>query len=390
MNAQPIVICSYYYGGNAEGNCTARLARALAAQGVEMEVVTSPLCCKSEQDQQVKFHEVCDCAPQARLLLNELSRRLGLLLLPESLWARNVGRYQLKTKAALVYGRACPAFSLMAAHRLASKHGLPYAFHLSDPLPGTWPSQQNRPGKRLARLVAELTPGARFVTFTTAQAMAYQKNIWRIPSQPPCFVLPHIAPPFQQFGAPALSKPRIFLYTGLFYLERGPDSILAAFAAYCRKYGDATLHFVGSRCKQLEERLAEFEYPDKVIVHDYTNDLQEFYRHADLLIASDSFVGEPVFLTTKLVEYAATDRPVLLITPAQSPGSQLLGKIPRTSIAAGDAPEQAAVAMRELITRPLVASDYQERKRALKPHDADHVAQSFRCRCEEARVPLQK
>lgn len=93
-------------------------------------------------------------------------------------------------------------------------------------------------------------------------------------------------------------------------------------------------------------------------------------------MAVDSEVGEPVLLSTRMVEYMVVNRPVLLISPTESPAARLARLSPSTVIRAepGDA-AGIARAMRVLSELAVSPEDYQRRFEAtMRNHAGDRVA----------------
>ena len=63
---------------------------------------------------------------------------------------------------------------------------------------------------------------------------------------------------------------------------------------------------------------------DYVICHNWATDLNDVVANSDILVDLDGDDIEPIFMSSKLKQYLVYNRPVLSITPHNSPTSYLL------------------------------------------------------------------
>jgi hypothetical protein len=201
------------------------------------------------------------------------------------------------------------------------------------------------------------------------------------------FVLNHIAPEpsFLQPKRPAAGK--VFGYFGLFYGKRNASALLRGFKQHLQLNPFDSFLFVGTHPETVLPQAAELGISANVRVLPRVDQVRHAMTEVDVLVATDSFSAPPVFLSTKLVEYLVVNRTVLLISPKQSPGAQLLVQAPQSCILV-DAEETEAV-RRGLASAAACAANtpaFDQRFALMTPFSGSSVAAQF---LEQAAIKNQ-
>lgn len=371
-----MLLCSLEYGPKvgAEGICTQRLAEALEERGCSVTVVTAA---KDYGDSPVSRSRIIRVPSWQRIprLLNSLaSRCLGRSVTRPS-WVLHMKFLKIPPHR-FVYGRGVPLDSIVAADILARKMGVPFGIHFSDPmpLPMEWTPQRGA-RKRSLNVLRPIIARASLVTFTTECALALQEKNLGFPIRDKSIVLPHIAPSKRRFGKPGTeSKPHL-LYTGLFYHRRSPEALLQGFEVLLQKHPDARLVLLGTEPASVNAYLkGAVAKQVRILPRVSQLELNQYYRNASILVAVDANDSEPVFMSTKLIEYLATDRQVLLISPDNSPGSQLISKCPNSTLRVGHGPAEIAAGLQRMTEVEWSEDLFRERDSCLRDHKPGAVA----------------
>jgi glycosyltransferase involved in cell wall biosynthesis len=371
-----LLIVSFHYDAHPEGICTGRLVRALLDEGADITVVTS-----DEADTSfVHPRLTCSVIHNPRVprlvfsLLNRIFRAPGSYVL----WCRKVvaaadalGRHDL------IYGRSAPISSAQAARLLAARLGRRYWTHYSDPFPMPWVPPDTRLHRRQAAYSRRLLGRAHTVTFTNAEALAYQERCLGIELASKSFVLQHVAPRSSWLPAPGNPAP-VLGYIGTFYGRRTARSLLEAFALIQETSPGARFMFVGSDPTRVLPEAERLGLVSQIQVVPRTKDVARYMAAADLLVALDADYGEPVFITTKMIEYLMVNRPVLMITSPRSPGAAVVNRFPSTAVLVpGEDPRRIAEGMRRALALNPNERDYQTRFGGMEDFSASGVARRF-------------
>jgi len=184
-----------------------------------------------------------------------------------------------------------------------------------------------------------LVPGAEQVvreataaTFTTHQAMTYQQEVLSVDLEKKSFVLNHIAPPPAFLPRRPPGEERTYSYFGGFYGKRTASALLEGFALHLRSAPNSRFICAGTSPQAVLPDAERLGISAAVKVCSRVDDIRPLMAETDVLVSVDAASGPPVFLSTKLVEYLVVNRPVLLISPARSPGAALARRFERTVI----------------------------------------------------------
>jgi len=371
-----LLICSFEFDSGAEGICTGRLVRALLDRGCQITLVTSDLADLTFRHDHLQTLVVP--APTLHWSVAGLLARLMGAPKANAIWCHRVATLRkFVGKPALIYGRAMPLSSVEAARRLAIGCGVPFWAHLSDPSPNPWVERHTDLFRRLRSHACRLARTAQALTFTTEQALAFQERCLGVDLRAKAFVLPHIGPapgtlPRREDGAPT------FIYIGSFYGKRQPDTLLDGFARHLNQCPSSRFVFLGTDPASIMPTATRLAVSHAVRIVGTVKDVRPWLAAADVLVAVDACEGEPVFMSTKLVEYLVVDRPILLLSPSSSPGAVLLQRFPSTTRRVGcEDPMMICRSMDELLKTTVRPEDYASRFEQMREFSAGCVASRF-------------
>lgn len=264
---------------------------------------------------------------------------------------------------------------LLAAASLARRFQKPLGLHFSDPYPNSWDPRDFLYAAKL-KTVGRLVRASAFVTFVTAEALRFTEQQLKLSLSEKAFVLPHIAPPPLVVSQPA-RKEKIFLYAGRFYGRRNPACLLEGFRLHAAEHPEAAFHYVGPNGEWIQKLGHELNLADRIKTSPYADNLRDHLAVADVLVATDADDPEPVFLTTKVIEYLNTNRKVLLVSPPHSPGSKLVNRFPETALHVIEEPAAIANAMRQLSQSHPAETDFAKRLEQMTSFSAASIAAAF-------------
>ena len=344
---------------NPEGICTDKLIAALAAEGVDLTVLTGLHCNQWPGVNYIHepgFHN-------SESFSESLHRWLNLF--PEAGWGW-AGRAARRMSALLrdetfdaVYTRGMPFVAHVAGLAMDRPAGLPWIAHFSDP----WPDETHYGTRHSSwRLCwhARVAAAVDGLTFTCARIRDFcRERQWRRPDDSkPCLVLPHVFPIREL--VPRISPPdcpMVYLHCGEFYGTRRPQGLVRGWAAFLREHpyarGAVRLRHVGPRSDELRvEAQAQgvLDTVEQLGPCDYEESLRQMHD-ADVLISVESTDSDSsMYLPSKIVDYLWFDRPILACTQRHGTVSELFGEDYPLRVDPRE-PEEIAVALAEVWCR---------------------------------------
>jgi len=237
----------------------------------------------------------------------------------------------------LIHSRAMCFTSNLIGLKLKKETGLPWVAHFSDPWVdnpyihyGRLDSYINR---KLERAVMERADAIVFVSEEMRQLIMgkYPLEVRRKST-----VIPHCYDP-ELVSHPSSSKKNpktTFTYTGNFYRIRTPLGLFQAVYSILSKQPEIqdsiNIQIVGSMPKNYQDTILKLGIDKVVSVVGTVTYLEslEYIRNADVLLLIDAPSKTPsVFLPLKLVEYAASKKPILGITPLKGASASLVKRL---------------------------------------------------------------
>jgi glycosyltransferase involved in cell wall biosynthesis len=262
----------------------------------------------------------------------------------------------------LIFSFSNPQESNVLGARLSRATDIPFISHFSDP----W---VDNPFKRygllrnlsLRRQESGVVKQSQRVIFTNEQAQHLVMAKYPVALRQRGIVVPHCFDPRLYLGSEPRQDRFVISYIGALYGDRNPRPLLAALARLLGADADlrqkCLVRFVGAtdeggsfRDRDLARLIAEHGLEGVVSSEpkvQYAESLRLMRASQCLVVIDADFPGSP-FLPSKVVDYAGSRRPIVGITPADSPTAQFLRRLGYRAFAHSDIDGLAAY-MRELI-----------------------------------------
>ena len=277
---------------------------------------------------------------QIRCRLPRLQRALIRLMLPWLhhrpdwsflFWRRwQQAAVQLRCRPDLIYSRSFPPSSSVAALRLAKHFQVPWFLHLSDPWCNSTLEANEFASRWHRRMERRCLQAATRISFTSL--ITLQRYQHHYPELQALMVLdPNTYTNSSINAAPWQPSQRFrVVHTGSFTLKRKPDSLLKALAALGQRHPllhDLELIHAGpvdAPSRRAFRAAGPWLHDLGLVSPEQALDLQ---LRADLLLAIDwefSNARDAQYLLSKLTDYLAIRRPVLLITNENSASWQFV------------------------------------------------------------------
>jgi len=371
-----ILICSYEYGMDSgpEGICTYRLASALNEKGHKITVITSD----------IPFTELTEGV--FRLSTKPLTPK-GIIVFIEKvinrlLWSKHNVSWIVRVARCkddnydLIYGRSMPLMSNIAAWLLSKKLKKPLMLHFSDPPLSPWVKFPAIAFKFAESICKRFYNKAISITFTTQEAIAYSAKRMGWPAVSKAHVLSHVAPDVKRLDFQNIQE-NLFVYAGGIYGKRDPEPLLMAFKSLIEEKPDACLHFYGTKNSQLESCIEKNALNSNVKIFPFTRDIDSVFSRANVLVALDAFEDEALFLSTKIIDYYMVNRPVLLLSPMQSPSSQLSQQFLNTVQVSENNKGKILHSMQVLLNKPIKDYDFEKRFSEMEKYSVESIVNKF-------------
>lgn len=264
-----------------------------------------------------------------------------------------------------IYTRANPISVCPVGARLSSKYKIPLLMHFTDPIPAPeewYPDPSNR--KRMIKQMRSLLSYPDLISFGNKHMLLYEEKCLGVSLQQKAFVSPD--PGFHDFVyLPPKDNFREtinLLFLGNIYGNRNPLPLFEAIKQLSRY--PIKLYLYGNN---------QANYPDFVIKRDRTDDVRSVMQNMDVLIDIDGDDNIPVFVSSKLKDYLSVNRPILAITPENSPSREILSNLSTVGISINET-QHIKDTMLKLINIKHLESDYEERIPVLKLFDPEQIA----------------
>ena len=247
-------------------------------------------------------------------------------------------RYEYDRMIALVSNGYYAALNL--GRRFQKNLSAPYVIYSVDgiPSPLPWLNGEERLHRHLSRGLASLCRDASVFISSNPQMMAYQQQVFGggIPRWDYVFT------PYRLLPEDFVLKPHEgyrLLYAGSLYGLRRIDGLLEAFRRFLAERPDATLTFVGETAPGYRDAAPDLQKAGRLVFRDPTDRIDDYYSEADCLIDIAADIPDDVFLSSKVVCYLPYDIPILAISGANSPVSQIMKGVPSIAQCRNDADE---------------------------------------------------
>ena len=174
-----------------------------------------------------------------------------------------------------------------------------------------------------------------------------------------------------------------FLYAGCIYGPRNTNALLKGFEKFHDKQPQSRLVFVG---KLYNTDFTGFEYllnSGAIERHDFTTNISDFYKKADILIDLNADIRNDVFLSSKVCNYLSYNKPILTISQDGSPVRAMLTGMESVVHSHHNA-EEIFTAMEK--TAAMIGQSIDDRKELQHQFLPNEVAKKF---CHELEVVIE-
>lgn len=365
---EKILFITYAFDKNTPvGAGAKRIVSELANLGIHVVVVTSQNCGELIPNVDVIVRKNTPRLPVK--LSNRLSNLFGKELL-YFIWERraySAGKRMLNNNrdTIAIYTRANPIAVCPVGIRLKKKFNIPLLMHFTDPIPAPieWcPNELIR--KRQTKQMLSFLPHVDLLSFGNKHMLLYQERILGRSLQDISFVSPD--PGFREMVYLPLRKDSDnivkLLFLGNIYGNRNPTQLFEAIESISGF--TIKLYVYGNNSS---------DFPSFVIKKNRTDDVRSVMQTMDILIDIDGDDETPVFISSKLKDYLSVNRPILSISPPNSPSREYISKLVTVTTTINEK-NHIITALYKLLNSKFNDEDYGEREEVLKVFNPERVA----------------
>lgn len=369
-----VLFISYYYGETASGVVSRRTAEALAELGVNLTVVTSSAD-KGYSRGSIEFHS-CENILQPKSILFRVLYRTLKIFFPDIynynlFWRRRCLKECVRltklSKPDWIYCRTTPIDACVVGARLKSLIDIPLLCHFTDPIPAPYPHiKKERSRLRLSHISNYVINNCNLVSFGTAQMRDYQCSLTPSLIKKEVFISPDAASSDEQVFSSSQSDNFVLAYLGTFGGTRNPQNLFAAIRQLNENGFNVILKVYSDRPIG-EEPMNSIQYMGSV------REVDEVLKQASCFVDMDGDDNPPVFTSSKLKDYLLHNRPILSITPLNSPTRELL-KDKITAFVTINDKEVIYKTLLKIISSDLSNENYSERKEIVEYFSPQRIA----------------
>lgn len=322
-----ILLISYHYGITASGVISKRVAEHLEKRGHRVTVITeSRVNDIGGEEKGVQIITVRDPWNKGDLLSKIIQRikRTNNLFFYNYIWVRRATsasrRVVKEFNPDIIYCRTSPEDACYVGHNINHFFSLPMMVHFSDPIP---PPLEYLPRsiKRnwLIKKIRAIIEQANIISYGNEYMLRYDEKALGIKIGQKAFISPDVASGDTITYFPQIIHKKLILtYLGTIYGGRNPKPLFEAIKKAIKEGSEIELRIYSNIPSAIIQ-----DYPF-IICCGYSNDVLKVLKESDILIDLDGDDKEPVFISSKLKDYLLINRPILSITPPDSPSRELL------------------------------------------------------------------
>lgn len=319
-----ILMISYDYAGSASGIISRRVAEELVSQGQQVKVICRNIA--STPDSAVEVHSVngpLGGNAFVSRIINRLKRCRSSYFY-DALWVRSAIRYGRKLchewQPDIIYCRTSPEEACYVGTKLHNKWGAKLVQHFSDPVPAPVeyePLSRRRTTllKRMVKVINE----ADMVSYGNEAMLRYVIEQSGYDFSSKAFISPDAAESAVPHHYNFVERKDIRLtYLGNIYGSRNPQPLFEAIESLNANGAHIHLDIYSPQPSKEPQCYRFVEYKGR------TSNVWKAMEQSDILVDLDGDDSTPVFISSKLKDYLLLNRPILSITPNNSPSEQLL------------------------------------------------------------------
>lgn len=367
-----ILFISYDIGNTASGIISKRILVELVRQGHDIYVITSK--CDKLIIPGCEIVRAENCLNANSLINRLLYKGVSLFYEPFNsnfMWRHRAYRHAKnilkKWRPDFIYCRTSPIDSCFVGIQIKERYNLPLVVNLTDPVP---PPAEYMPQVNyrmsLIKQARKIIHNADLVGMPTVQAIKYQQRITESNYGNKFFLSPDPVPCSNiEFISRTSTDSFNLVYLGGVYGSRNIEPLINAIKKLRENNWNVYLHLYGAKVK-LNENV------DYVICHNWATDLNDVVANSDILVDLDGDDIEPIFMSSKLKQYLVYNRPVLSITPHNSPTSYLLKEMQTAEVVINNV-EDIYMAILVIAEKEIAEDMYYERLPILRSFSPKRV-----------------
>lgn len=319
-----VLLISYYYGTTASGVISRRVAESMATNGIIVEIITSSRV--DSTNDRISIHSIVNHSASNSFINKVITRiqSVKFLYITNFIWRRRVEKYVCtflnNHKIDVLYCRSSPVDACLVGEMIRKKYNLPILQHFSDPIP---PPLEYLPNSRrrsiLINRIKEVLNGCNMVSFGNEFMANYVQEQCSISFNDKLFISPDMASGEQiEYYYRKRGQTIVLTYLGNIYGGRNPRFLYEAINELNNKGSHIELRIYSEVEKSITDKYTFVKsYPK-------TKSIIKVLADSDILVDIDGDDKVPVFISSKLKDYLLINRPILSITPLNSPSRILL------------------------------------------------------------------
>ena len=263
-----------------------------------------------------------------RILASRYLRRFSMP--DKDFWLKSKENWltkQLHHQPDLIYSRSLPVSSATLAFELKKNLSLPWVMHLSDPWSDNPYLTSEVLIKNLSDLEIKYFEAADAITVTTDGMAEFYRSKYHDFAEKISVshnVMPDVLSELSNRNY--CRKTLSLLYSGALYGQRRPTTILRALDILRKLdlsiFSHLEVKFLGNMTEEIRKEINDFNFPNVKILgwRNYSETL-ELQSTADIMVSFEPDGDHPIFKTflpSKMLDYIASRKPVLAITPEDS------------------------------------------------------------------------
>lgn len=279
-------------------------------------------------------------------------------------------------KPDVIYARSTPIDVCEVAARLKKESGIKTLMHFTDPMPEPieWDSNSGF-RKRMIKTMEKILPYADLISFGNEAMVRYQQSLLKYSFTHKTFISPDPGPSYKPYFKPPKDKDYIELvYMGSIYGNRNPHPMFQA----VKILND---HGILCKLKIYDINRTRIEAPENVSFVGRTQDIKNALLNGDILINLDGDDKTPVFISSKIKEYFSCFRPIISITPLNSPSREITSGL-KTIMNVDNNVNNIITAIKNFNSNPYKYEDFSEREDLIAKFHPTIIARELESRLQ--------
>ncbi len=258
------------------------------------------------------------------------SRLLKHFLLPdETAWIRYMTSYILRkniSKPDIIYSRSVPFSAALLAKDLKFKLQVPWIMHLSDPWFDSPYRVKTKYEKKLAAYEFSCFKNADSIMLTTESTADFYKK--KYPQFSEKINVSRNVMPSNNYQSKEYNKNKklTLMYAGALYGDRRATTLLEGLSWLKEKYPkllkSVKIFFIGNMTEEIKAEINSYGFEQVLTLGKKTYaEVLQMQVSADILISLEPDGKSPLlktFMPSKVLDYIASNKPILAITPENS------------------------------------------------------------------------